>query len=57
MKKKKEPITGETITTDVDNKAQANIMQSNEIVMPQATEETTMEEGPKLTMTMNTKKK
>lgn len=53
----KEPITGETITADVDNNVQANIMQSNEIVMPQATEETTMEEGPKLTMTMNTKKK
>lgn len=53
----KEQITQETTNDEVDNKVQTNIMQPSEIAAPSVTEETTMEEGPKLTMTMNTKKK
>lgn len=53
----KEQITQETTNDEVDNKVQTNIMQPSEIAAPSVTEETTMEEGPRLTMTMNTKKK
>lgn len=53
----KEQITQETTNDEVNNKVQANIMLPSEIVTPLVTEETTMEEGPKLTMKMNTKKK